>query len=71
MLRGVNYCWIKDRVAANNMIRSALRAVKSGNCERARRILSYNEAHNVLRCANFKTITRIYDRVERCSGRAA
>jgi hypothetical protein len=65
------YCWVKDREAASRLVGNILRAVYSGNCGRAERILKHKEFYWVTRCATPKVLARIHRIVMRCQERAA
>jgi hypothetical protein len=64
-----NFCWVKNRVRARNMIGNIKRALRSGNCRRAQQILERNDARAALACASDSTFKRLERMVGNCKER--
>jgi hypothetical protein len=69
MPKSGRYCWIKDRVAASNLVNNIRRALKSRNCDRALRIAHSREFGLVQKCAEYSTLERLHRRLAECYGR--
>lgn len=63
-----HYCWVKQRTMASNMIKNILRAVRSGNCSRARHIHASLAAQSAMSCADSRTKRRVERLVRSCKG---
>jgi hypothetical protein len=57
---------MKSGSKAANMIKNIRRAVRSGNCKRARHILESREARMAMLCARGATMSRVERMVHRC-----
>ena len=66
MPKNRGFCWVKDRVAASNMVKNILRAVRQGKCDRAERILANREFRWVTQCTSFATQARVQRKVAEC-----
>lgn len=60
------YCWVKNRVAASNLVHNIRRALKSRNCARALRIAHSREFGLVRQCADYSTLVRLHRRLAAC-----
>ena len=63
-----HFCWVKHPVMASNMIKNIRRAVRSGNCSRARHILERPAAQSAMSCADSRTKRRVEQLVRNCKG---
>jgi len=66
MPRNRGLCWVKDRIAATNMVKNIIRAVRSGNCKRAEHIFDHREYHWVTQCTSYATQARVHRLVREC-----
>ena len=60
-------CALSQRTKTRNVIANILRAVKSGNCSRAERIIDSREYHYATGCVSYATMARVYHKVQQCS----
>jgi hypothetical protein len=63
------FCWVRDDTAAANLLKNIRRAVRSGNCDRAKRIAESSTARAKLLCAKQDTLHRIERLVRNCRAR--
>ena len=62
-----SYCWVKNRDAAARTAANIMRAVRSGRCSRAERIIDSREYHYATGCVSYATMARVYHKVQQYS----